>query len=320
MNDKVRMAVTLLPVLLVPLFNERNRIKEHPDMQKLGSASATAYSTAKDKGTHAAHAVRNAGATTYNTSKSAVSTIGNAISDRRHETAYKKEMKSYQKSLKEEDSLLRQFEKEKTKHRKKRLSEKSEVKVPKIMQPHSQPDNDEKSDRMTVESEHVEATSTEPEVYAEKKSFPDNYGIAAVYYEDQSDTRASLDSTDEDRLDLDDEENFSDNNNTDKGMDNMTMSINPYIEEKVKGHPEENFESGDLFKKHKQKLDPRGTSYKQTRKIEREDSLFNRHRDMQEQKVTEHGRRTGLESAMSKSKYQKKLEKKINKHLDKHHS
>src|SRR5699024_11793068 len=85
--------------------------------------------------------------TTYNTGKSAVSTLGGAISDRRREAAYKKEMKSYQKSVKEEDSLLRQIEKEKEKHRKKRLSDKTDVKVPKIMQSHNQPDNDEKSDR-----------------------------------------------------------------------------------------------------------------------------------------------------------------------------
>lgn len=319
MNDKVRMAVTLLPVLLVPLFNERNRIKEHPDMKRLGSASTTVYNTAKDKGSTAAHAVKTAGTSTYNTSRSAVSTVGGAISDKRQESAYKKEMKSYQKSLKQEDSLLKQFEKEKEKHRKKRLSDKSGVKVPKIMQSHTQPDNEEKSGLMTVHDEHVETSTPDPEVYAEKKSLPDNYGIAAAYYEDQSDNRASLDEDNEDRLDLD-EETGSDDNNTDKGMDSMTQSINPYIEEKVKGHPEESYENGKLFKKHKQALDPRGTSYAKTPQNEKDDSLFSRHREMQEQNVSAIGRKTGVESAMSKSKHQKKLEKKINRHLDKHHS
>lgn len=325
MNDKVRMAVTLLPVLLVPLFNERNRIKEHPDIQKIGSASTTVYSTARDKGTDAARAVKSAGSTTYDTSRSAVSTVSGVLSDKRQEAAYKKEMKSYRKSLKEEDSLLKQFEKEKEKHRKKRLSDKSEVKVPKIMQSHNQPDNNEKSDLMTVDSDHTETSAPDPEIYAEKKSLPDNYGIAAAYYEDQSHNRASLDESDEDRLNLDDEADYEDKsdsseNNTDKGMDNMTQSINPYIEEKVKGHPEENYENGALFKKHKQVLDPRGTSYAKAPQNEKEDSLFNRHREMQEQIVTEHGRKTGVESAMSKSKHQEKLEKKINKHQNKHHS
>lgn len=319
MNDKVRMAVTLLPVILVPLFNERNRIKEHPDMQKLGSASTTVYTTAKDKGTNAARAVKNAGTTTYNTSKSAVTTVSGVISDKRQETAYKKDIKAYQKSLKKEDSLLKQFEKEKEKHRKKRLSDKTDVKVPKIMQSHSQPDNDEKSELMTVESDHIETPAPDPEIYAEKKSVPDNYGIAAAYYEDQSNNRSSLDNEDEERLDLDDE-NYDDNNNTDKGMEDMPVSINSYIEEKVKGHPEESFESGDLHKKHKQALDPRGTTNAKAPQVEKEDSLFNKHRELQEQQVTEHGRKTGLESAMTKSKYQQKLEKKINKHIDKHHS
>ncbi|WP_411843448.1 hypothetical protein [Salinicoccus sp. HZC-1] len=358
MNDKVRMAVTLLPVLLVPLFNERNRIKEHPDVQKLGTASNAVYGTAKDKGTHAARAVKNASTSTYHTGKSAVSTVSGVISDKRQETAYKKDIKSYQKSVKEEDALLRQFEKEKEKHRKNRLSDQSKVKVPKIMQSHTQPDNEDKSDLMTVESDHLGTSAPEPEVYAgkksnpdnygiaaeysvdqshnragldeteedssevytEKKSNPDNYGIAAEYYEDQSHNRATLDENDENRLDLNDEENFHNNNNTEKGMDNMTESINPYIEEKVKGHPEESYEAGDLFKKHKQALDPRGTSYAKTPETEKDDSLFNRHRELQEQKVTAHGRKTGVPSAMSKSKHQKKLEKKINRHLDKHHS
>lgn len=324
MNDKVRMAVTLLPVILVPLFNERNRIKEHPDMQKIGSASADVYHTAKDRGTTAALAVKSAGSTTYNTGKSAVSTLGGAISDRRREAAYKKEMKSYQKSVKEEDSLLRQFEKEKEKHRKKRLSDKTDVKVPKIMQSHNQPDNDEKSDLMTVGSEHVEAFSPDPEVFAEKKSLPDNYGIAKSYQEDQSDSRSSLTESDDARLGLDSrehsEENYNEENNTGKGMGSVTNSINPYIEEKVKGHPEENYESGALHKKHKRALDPRGTSYSNVPQTEPEDSLFNRHRAMQEQKVTEHGRKTGVASAMSKSKYQQKLDKKIDRHLNKHHS
>ncbi|WP_017547825.1 hypothetical protein [Salinicoccus carnicancri] len=324
MNDKVRMAVTLLPVILVPLFNERNRIKEHPDIQKIGSASADAYHTAKDSGTTAARAVKNAGTNTYNTGKSAISTVGGAISDRRRMTAYKKEMKSYSKSVKEEDSLLRKFEKEKEKHRRKRLSDSAEIKVPKIMQSHSQPDNDEKSDLMTVDSEHVKAFSPDPGVYAEKKSLPDNYGIARSYEAAHPESRSSLSKHDEERLGLDNseysEENYIEENNTEKGMGSMTDSINPYIEEKVKGHPEESYESGALHREHKQALDPRGTSYNKVQQTEAENSLFNRHRAMQEQKVTEHGRKTGLDSAMSRSKYQQKLDRKIDRHLDKHHS
>ncbi|KKK34531.1 hypothetical protein WN59_07325 [Salinicoccus sediminis] len=324
MNDKVRMAVTLLPVILVPLFNERNRIKEHPDMQKLGSASADVYHTAKNRGTTAARAVKSAGTSTYNTGKSAVSTVGGAISDRRRMTAYKKEMKSYQKSVQEEDSLLRQFEKKKEKHRRKRLSDSAEVKVPKIMQSHSQPDNDEKSDLMTVDSGHMEASSPDPRIYAEKKSLPDNYGIAKSYQEDHPDSRSSLSERDEERLGLDSreysEENYNEENITEKGMGSMTDSINPYIEEKVKGHPEESYESGALHRKHKQALDPRGTSYNEAPQSEPENSLFNRHRAMQEQKVTEHGRKTGVAGAMSRSKHQQKLDRKIDRHLDKHHS
>ena len=323
MNEKVRMAVTLLPVILVPLFNERNRIKDHPDMQRIGSASADVYHTAKDTGTTAARAVKNAGTSTYNTGKSAVSTVGGAISDRRRTTAYKKEMKSYRKSVKEEDSLLRQFEKEKEKHRRKRLSDSAAIKVPKIMQSHSQPDNDEKSDLMTVDSEHAEASSPGPRIHAEKKSSPDNYGTARFYEEDHPESRSSLGEREE-RPGLDSrgysEEIYNEENNTEKGMGSMTNSINPYIEEKVKGHPEENYESGALHRKHKQALDPRGTSYNKASQTEPENSLFNRHRAMQEQKVTEHGRKTGIEGAMSRSKYQQKLDRKIDRHLDKHHS
>src|SRR5699024_493989 len=151
------------------------------------------------------------------------------------------------KSVKEEDSLLRQFEKEKEKHRKKRLSDKTDVKVPKIMQSHNQRDNDEKSDLMTVGSEHVEAFSPDPEVFAEKKSLPDNYGIAQSYQEDQSASRSSRTENDDARLGLDSrehsEENCNEENNPGKGTGSVPNSINPYLEEQLTGLPEEHYQS-----------------------------------------------------------------------------
>src|SRR5699024_7531840 len=107
------------------------RIKEHPDMQNLGSAADSAYTTAKDKSINTAEAVRNAGASTYHTGKSAAQTVSGKISDKRHEHAYKKNIRTYQKNVKQAHSLLKQFEKEKEQHRARRLKKESNADVPK---------------------------------------------------------------------------------------------------------------------------------------------------------------------------------------------
>ncbi|WP_031547231.1 hypothetical protein [Salinicoccus luteus] len=316
MNDKVKMAATLLPVILVPLFNERKRIKEHPDMQKLGETSSTVYHVAKDKGSSAAESVKNVSTSTYQTGKSAVSKVGDVVSDRRLQHTYKKDQKQYEQSLKQEESLLKQFEKEKEKHRKDRLKEQNEsrIAVPKILQSGSVPDEEDRSQSMTVSDDYKEPDTSSPETRAEKKSNPDNYGIATEYDDDQSHNRASLSEDDEERLDIDIQgESHDQNNNEQERLDHMNQNINHWIDKKVKGHEEDEYENGKLFTEHKNTLDPRNAEAPNKR-AEQDDSLFNQHRSLHESQMSSIGRKTGEPGAIRKSRKQKKLEKKINKH------
>ncbi|GAB3066219.1 hypothetical protein ACFOU0_12920 [Salinicoccus sesuvii] len=323
MNDKVKKAVTLLPVVLVPLFNERNRIKKHPDVQKLSKTSNTIYHSAKDKSTSAAQTVKSASTSTYQTGRNAVSKVGDAVADRRTQHAYKKEHKQYQKNLQQEEALLKQFEKEKEKHRKQRLKEQdqSAIPVPKIMQSDAgKNDNEDKSHAMTIDDAYKASEVKSPETKAEMKSNPDNHGFATEYKTDQSSNRASLTEEDEARLEIDAvEPEQTNNNNEQERFDHMDQNMNYWIDNKVKGHETDSYENGKLFTKHKNRLDPKH-AVTAKKKTEKEDSLFNRHRDLHETKMTEKGRKTGESSAITKSKRQKKLEKKIEKHKQKQYN
>lgn len=323
MNDKVKKAVTLLPVVLVPLFNERNRIKKHPDVQKISKTSNTLYHSAKDKSTSAAQTVKSAGTSTYQTGRSAISKVGDAVADRRTEHTYKKEQKQYQKSLQQEESLLKQFEKDKEKHRKQRLKEQAQsaIPVPRIMQSGSETsDNEDRSHAMTIDDAYRASEFVAPETKAEMKSNPDNQGIATEYTGEQANNRASLTEADEKRLDISDgtPDKPKDNDEQEK-FDHMEQNINYWIDKKVKGHEQDEYKNGELFTKHKNRLDPKHavTVRKET---EQEDSLFNRHRSLHETRVSASGRKTGEPSTMTKSKRQKKLEKKIEKHKKKQYN
>ncbi|WP_020007005.1 hypothetical protein [Salinicoccus albus] len=302
MNDKVRMAVTLLPVILVPLFSERKRIKKHPDMQNLGSAADSACTTAKDKGTNAAKAVRNAGASTYHTGKSAAQTVSGKISDKRHEHAYKKNIRTYQKNVKEEHSLLKQFEKEKKKHRARRLKNESDVSIPKIMQPHSEPDNDEEMKsipgsevlQIAPPDEHEQARL----VPATTEMPDDNISVAAGYAKNKQESE-----------DI-----------TMKRNEDMTQNTGPYIEEKIKGHEFPGLESGELHKQHKHALDSKNDANIEVKETKQNDSLFEKHRKMHEDHITVIGRKSGANNELNPSRKQKKLEKKMHSHRDKNYS
>ncbi|MCG1010235.1 hypothetical protein J4760_09390 [Salinicoccus sp. ID82-1] len=322
MNDKVKKAVTLLPVVLVPLFNERNRIKKHPDVQKVSATSSTIYHSAKDKSVSAAQSVKSASTTTYRTGRTAITKVGDAVADRRVHHTYKKEQKQYQKNLQQEEALLKKFEKEKEKHRKERLKEQSSIPVPKILQAESDQmdDNDDKSKAMTIDDAYRGPENETPETKAEMKTNPDNYGIATEYSEDQENNRSSLTDDDEKRLDIDAEmTDGTEDNNEQERFDHMDQNINYWIDKKVKGHESDGYENGDLFTKHKNKLDPKhAVSVK--KETAQEDSLFNRHRGLQETRVSARGRKTGEPGAVTKSRRQKKLEKKIEKHKKKQYN
>lgn len=331
MNKNIKTLLNVLPIILIPLFTERKHIKEHPDIEKLGHFSSNTYRNVKDKSEEAYQSVKTTSSNVYQTSKSAVGTVGSKINDKRQERSYKKDMQSYQRSIRKEDKLLEQFEKDKNKHREKRLeSEQTDKpKVPKIMQSNPGMSNEEKMAGMTVSDDlMMEVNKIDPQTEAVLDTNIDNQGAAKFYEEDQSLSRVSLSKQDEERLDIQNDEYTEDMNNarmdTEQSNDkeiNMTQDVQQLYFDKVKNHEEniEGFEPGDLFKKHHSALDytVNYDSPKNESSADGDDnpekSLFEKHRGQAEQYYEEYGRKTGIEKNLRKSKKQQKLEKKINK-------
>lgn len=331
MNKNIKTLLNVLPIILIPLFTERKHIKEHPDIERLNRFSSNTYHNVKDKGEEAYQSVKATSSNVYQTSKSAVDTVGSKISDKRQERSYKKDMQSYKRSIKKEDKLLEQFEKDKEKHREKRLESEqtAKPKVPKIMQSNPGMSNEEKMAGMTVsDSLIMDVNRIDPQTEAALDTNVDNQDVARFYEEDQSMSRVSLTEQDEDRLNIQDDE-YTEDEKSDR-MDaipsndeeiNMTQDVQQLYFDKVKNHEEniEGFEPGELFKKHHSKLDYTvDYDNEDTRSPEESDdntekSLFEKHREQAEQYYAEHGRKSGIEKNMTKNKKQQKLEKKINK-------
>ncbi|CAM4258839.1 hypothetical protein [Lacicoccus alkaliphilus] len=332
MNKNIKTLLNVLPIILVPLFTERNRIKEHPEMEKLGSFSSTAYHNVKDKGEGAYKSVKDTSSTIYHTGKSAAGTVGSKISDKRQALAYNKDIKSYQQSVKKEEKLLAQFKKDKEKHRRKRLQQNltKDTVVPKIMQSNQGMSNEDKISGMTVTPELIsEGPAIDSRTGSALVTNRENQDIALMYDEDRPPSRASLSEKDEKRLNIHKQEKQDEKHDkmeidgTDQLNDeenDMTTDVQQQYFEKVDDHEANisDFDPGELFKKHHEKLDPT-VSYDRkgpkgaTGTAISQDSLFGQHRAAAEDHYTTHGRKTGIKNSMTKNKKQKKLENKINK-------
>lgn len=332
MNKNIKTLLNVLPIILVPLFTERDRIKEHPEMEKLGSFSSTAYHNVKDKSESAYKSVKDTSSTIYHTGKSAAGTVGSKISDKRQERAYNKDIKSYQQSVRKEEKLLAQFKKDKEKHRRKRLQQNltKDTVVPKIMQSNQGMSNEDKISGMTVSPELIsDREDIDSRTESALVTNRENQDIALLYDEDRPPSRVSLSEEDEKRLDIDKQEKQDEKNDkmeidvTDQLNDeenDMTTDVQQLYFDKVNNHEENisDFDPGELFKKHHEKLDPtvsysRKDSNGSMASTVSQDSLFGQHRAAAEDHYTTHGRKTGIKNSMTKNKKQKKLEKKINK-------
>lgn len=332
MNKNIKTLINVLPIILVPLLTERDRIKEHPEIEKLGRFSNTAYHNVKDKSEGAYQSVKDTGSTIYQTGKSAAGTVGSKISDKKHERAYHKDIKSYQRSIKKEDKLLAQFEKDKEKHRRKRMQQdlSKDTVVPKIMQSSQGMSHEDKIAGMSVSSELItQSSNIDPQTEAALDTNRENQDIGKLYEEDQSMSRASLTEKDEARSNIANQENQNVNNGriendeTDQSIyeeNYMTTDVQQLYFDKVKNHEKniEGYDSSELFKRHHEKLDSTVNYDKTDSEVKKGpvisgDSLFGQHRAAAEDHITQHGQKTGIESNMSKSKKQQKLEQKIRK-------
>lgn len=285
MNKNLKMLATIIPLIAVPLFNERKKIAKHPDMQKLGAVSNSVYMRVRDSS-------KDVASSAYETTKNTAQTIGTKVSDTLEERSYNKEVKNYQKSLEQEESLEKRFEKDKAAHKEKRKADSSDKNrssfVPKIFQSHSEKSADDIKDGMTVSDELMSQNSPTPDINTDKLTEPDNeepvYGEKYMFEDSEEDDKVQNELVP-----------YTGNaiqiNESSEKMTNI-QEIN---EEKVLNDTEFTRNSNDqqdenlpLRQQHKNILDPRSAArekYAAEKKKEKENlrnsnSLFNKHRRM----------------------------------------
>ena len=285
MNKNLKMLATIIPLIAVPLFNERKKIAKHPDMQKLGAVSNSVYMRVRDSS-------KDVASSAYETTKNTAQTIGTKVSDTLEERSYNKEVKNYQKSLEQEESLEKRFEKDKAAHKEKRKADSSDKNrssfVPKIFQSHSEKSAEDIKDGMTVSDELMSQNSPTPDINTDKLTEPDNeepvYGEKYMFEDSEEDDKVQNELVP-----------YTGNaiqiNESSEKMTNI-QEIN---EEKVLSDTEFTRNSNDqqeeklpLRQQHKNILDPRSAArekYAAEKKKEKENlrnsnSLFNKHRRM----------------------------------------
>ena len=291
MNKNLKMLATIIPLIAVPLFNERKKITKHPDMQKLGSVSGSVYTRVKDSTAGAASSA-------YETTKNTAQTIGTKVSSTLEERSYNKEVKNYQKSLGKEESLEKRFEKDKAAHREKRTADTSDQNrsfVPKIFQSHSEKSAEDIKDGMTVSDELMNSHEETPDINTDKLTEPDNrepdYGEMYMFEDIEEEPENTME---DDKVQHELVPYTGNAIQINESSEKMT-NIQEINEEKVLNDTEFTRDSNEqpdetlpLRQQHKNILDPRSAARdkyiaekkKKKAELRSSNSLFNRHRRM----------------------------------------
>lgn len=101
-KNKVKTAVNVAAVILVPLINERHKLKDQKEVQQLTGLSVKAYDVTKDKTVTAAKKAKGASSTIKRGVVKTSSFITDKYKDERKALHYKKKMKPFVQQAKEE--------------------------------------------------------------------------------------------------------------------------------------------------------------------------------------------------------------------------
>lgn len=298
MNKNIKMLATIVPLIVVPLINERKNITKHPDVQKLGAVSNSVYTRVKDSSKHLA-------SNAYETTKSTAQNIGDKVSHTLDERSYNKEVKNYQKSLNKEESLDKKFARDKAAHKAERENAKDDKNrsiVPKIFQSHHDKTADEMEDGMSVSEDFIVSNEVTPDINVDKLTEPDNqepdYGEMYMF-EDEED--------EQDELII-----HNTNQKQTKESSEKMQNIKELNEEKVLNHLEteetNNEETPSLHEQHKNILDPRSAARdkhtadkkKAKQELRNDNSLFNKHRRLNFEHANKLERKVGDGSQYNK--------------------
>lgn len=118
-KETVKSAINVAAVLLVPLINERHRIKQHPEVQKMSDYSSKAFDNTKhvaiktkDKTVHATHKVTSAVSTVKNTTVDTAQFVNRKAHETKKKHDYNQQMKQHHKQEKLEQKEEKQLQKE----------------------------------------------------------------------------------------------------------------------------------------------------------------------------------------------------------------
>ncbi len=101
-KNKVKSAVNVAAVILVPLINERHKLKDQREVQQLTGLSVKAYDVTKDKTVTAARKAKGATTTIKRGAVKTSSFIADKYKDEKKALHYKKKMKPFVQQAKEE--------------------------------------------------------------------------------------------------------------------------------------------------------------------------------------------------------------------------
>lgn len=174
MKDKIRMAATVLPVLLVPLIRNRKEIKEHPDVKKLAKNSNILYDKVKDK----AQVVTEVGATGYNETRDFISS---KYQNSKQKHAYNKQIKDYNKLQKELEKLEADFEKDKDAHRNARLEKETVVSTPSSEELESRMQVSKGSQKLNIQKPDTKNVRELNERFVEGTEYEESYEPGSLH-------------------------------------------------------------------------------------------------------------------------------------------
>lgn len=101
-KNKIKSAVNIAAVILVPLINERHKLKDQKEVQQLTGLSVKAYDVTKDKTVTTARKAKSASTTIKKGVVTTSSFIAGKYKDEKKALHYKKQMKPFVQQAKEE--------------------------------------------------------------------------------------------------------------------------------------------------------------------------------------------------------------------------
>jgi hypothetical protein len=322
MNNKLKLIVNVLPVVLVPLFYGRKKIKEHPDIAKLNEVSQKAYTSVKDKSVDTAESLKDTADTikdksvsAYESGKHTYDTVSDKISETRQNRQQKKEVKQ---RLKKEKESRKKFKEESNKTDE--VDSLSITKIPKMMKSHHfSLTNEEKTRGMLVSKEVM----GRQQPLLERPNFREaNTHHPVIYDYDQEKRFSEGQASEKEHLALADpgvDDTLGLEHNTQQMKENNMSQTNNVQEEyfkRVRDHEDniEAFNNSHLFLKHRQSLAP-NLKTEDTEPAFEQSELFQKHRKQAEEHIEKIGRKTSAENHMKRSKKQQKLDEKLKKNV-----